>query len=69
MLLLTGILSSGLVSLVVCANHALQGHPETGKLDEELANDILIHRLGFRTTGNATFAGHTMMILSLSLNK
>jgi hypothetical protein len=60
-------LSSSLASLVVCASHALQGHPETGKLVEELANDILINCLGFRTTANATFASHTMIILSMSL--
>ena len=38
--------------MVVKANHALQGHPEAGKLFEELMNDILLVRLGFRSTSH-----------------
>ena len=36
----------------VLAQHALQGHPEAGRLFEELANDILLNRLGLTTTSH-----------------
>ena len=38
--------------MVVQALHALQGHPEAGKLFEELMNDILLIRLGLSTTSH-----------------
>ena len=54
--------------MVVRANHALQGHPEAGKLFEELANDILLNRLGLTTTTHernlyrGSFDGHIIYV-------
>ena len=39
-------------NMVVRANHALQGHPEAGKLFESLMNDILIDRIGLTSTAH-----------------
>ena len=54
--------------MVVQAKHALQGHPEAGKLFEELANDILLNRIGLTTTSHernlycGTFDGHPVYV-------
>lgn len=53
---------------VIEAKHALQGHPEAGKLFEELINDILLTRLQFSTTSHERnlyigyFNGHKVYI-------
>ena len=36
--------------MVLPVNHALQGHPESGKMWMKMINEILINQLGFRTT-------------------
>ena len=54
--------------MVVRALHALQGHPEAGKLFEQLMNDILLVRLGLSTTSHernlyhGLFCGSTVYI-------
>ena len=36
--------------MVLPVHHALQGHPESGKMWMKMIDDILINQLGFRTT-------------------
>ena len=54
--------------MVVEALHALQGHPEAGRLFETFINEILLQRLKFTTTTHernlymGTFMGHTVYI-------
>jgi hypothetical protein len=56
------------LDMVVEAKHALQGHPEAGKLFEELVNDILLNRMKFSTTSHERnlylgyFNGHKVYI-------